>query len=124
MPLSSAARRISIPGTRLATEHGMIPELRMAQIVAVTRLGLPRTITGNCTHEPCVIGAAAGANLLWAEMGANPRDTEEDTEKGRGVDAEKCRRIFWEAGCAVLSGPSRFFEKNIEITINNGEDAP
>ncbi|MBI5845193.1 MAG: radical SAM protein [Deltaproteobacteria bacterium] len=109
---SGAARRISIPGTRMALEFGMISELRMAQIVAVTRLGMPRSVTGNCTHEPCVIGALAGANLLWAEIGANPRDTEKETEKGRGADAEKCRKIFWEADCGVLEGPSLFYRQN------------
>lgn len=106
---SGAARRISIPGTQMSIEHGMISELRMAQIVAVTRLGMPRSVMGNCTHEPCVIGALAGANLLWAEIGANPRDTLKETEKGRGADAEKCRKIYWEADCGVLSGPSLFY---------------
>jgi hypothetical protein len=38
----------------------MISELRMAQIVAVTRLAMPRTVPGNCTHEPCTLGAIAG----------------------------------------------------------------
>ena len=78
---SGAARRIAIPGTETA-RRGMISELRMAQIVAVTRLGVPRTVPGNCTHEPCTLGAIAGANLFWAEAGANPRDTREKTEEG------------------------------------------
>ncbi len=55
---SGAARRITIPGTEIAA-RGMISELRMAQIVAVTRLGVPRTVPGNCTHEPCTLGALA-----------------------------------------------------------------
>ena len=108
---SGAARRISISGTHLAQTFGMITELRLAQIVAITRLGLPRTIAGNCTHEPCVIGAAAGANLLWAEIGANPRDTTARTEDGRGFSVDGCRSIFNEAGCGILSGPSRFFNR-------------
>ncbi len=106
---SGAGRRISIPGTRLAQTFGMISELRLAQIVAITRLGLPRNVIGNCTHEPCVIGAAAGANLLWAEIGANPRDTMARTEDGRGCTVNACRNIFSEAGCGILEGPSRFF---------------
>lgn len=105
---SGAARRISLPGTELAQKHGMISELRMAQCVAATRLGLPRSVLGNCTHEPCALGAAAGANLFWAEIGANPRDTRERTEEGRGADLARCRQIFWEAGCGWLEGPSRF----------------
>ncbi len=107
---SGAARRISIPGTEMALRHGMITELRQAHIAAVTRLGMPRTVKGNCTHEPCVIGAAAGANLFWAEIGANPRDIKEKTEQGRGFSVQRCRELFEEANCGLLDGPSVFFE--------------
>jgi len=105
---SGAARRISIPGTDMA-KRGMISELRMAQIVAVTRLGIPRSVAGNCTHEPCTLGAMAGANLFWAEMGANPRDTAEKTEEGRGHTTKRCRTLFQESGWGILEGPSRFY---------------
>lgn len=105
---SGAARRISIPGTGIS-RRGMISELRMAQIVAVTRLGMPGSVAGNCTHEPCTLGAAGGANLFWAEVGANPRDTEEKTEKGRGETVESCRRIFYESQWDAWDGPSRFY---------------
>jgi biotin synthase len=105
---SGAARRIPIPGTDLAG-LGMISELRMAQIVAVTRLGVPRTVIGNCTHEPCTLGAMAGANLFWAEAGANPRDTIEKTEEGRGESVKSCRALFWEAGWSTWDGPSRYY---------------
>jgi biotin synthase len=105
---SGAARRISIPGTELA-DKGMITELRMAQIVAVTRLAVPRHIMGNCTHEPCTLGAVAGANLFWAEVGANPRDTTERTEEGRGETVARCRTLFGESGWNVWKGPSRYY---------------
>lgn len=105
---SGAARRIHIPGTEIA-KRGMISELRMAQIVAVTRLGMPRTVMGNCTHEPCTLGAVGGANLFWAEVGANPRDVEEQTEKGRGETVDKCASIFGESNWGVWNGPSRFY---------------
>ncbi len=105
---SGAARRISIPGTRMA-ERGMISELRMAQIVAVTRVSMPRTVRGNCTHEPCTLGGLGGANLFWAEVGANPRDTEAKTEEGRGDTVADCRQMFYECGWKVLEGPSRYF---------------
>lgn len=107
---SGAARRIVIPGTSLA-RHGMISELRMAQIVAVTRLAMPQTTIGNCTHEPCVIGAAAGATLFWAEIGANPRDTQDKTEQGRGAIVQQCRDFFADAETQVLHGPSRFYRE-------------
>ncbi len=105
---SGAARRIPIPGTEMA-KRGMISELRMAQIVAVTRLGIPRSVIGNCTHEPCALGAIAGANLFWAEVGANPRDKEVKTEEGRGKTVESCRKIFNESQWNVWDGPSRYY---------------
>ena len=105
---SGAARRIAIPGTQMAS-RGMISELRLAQIVAITRLSVPRTVLGHCTHEPCSLGAGAGANLFWAEAGANPRDVEEKTEEGRGETLESCKRIFRECGWKIWDGPSRYF---------------
>ena len=108
---SGAARRIAIPDTQMAS-RGMINELRMAQVVAVTRLGMPRTVIGNCTHEPCTLGAAAGANLFWAEVGANPRDVEEKTEEGRGETVESCRTLFRECGWNSWTGPSRYYNRH------------
>ncbi len=98
---SGSARRISIPGTEI-NKRGMISELRMAQIVAVTRLGMPRSVIGNCTHETCALGAIGGANLFWAEVGANPRDVKENTEEGRGHTVAGCAKIFEEAGMGYL----------------------
>jgi biotin synthase len=108
---SGAARRIPIPGTAME-KFGMISEYRMAFLVAVVRLAMGRELIGNCTHEPNVLGAAAGANLFWAEAGANPRDTEAETSRGRGLDVKACTRIFEEADWAVLQGPSVIFSKS------------
>ena len=105
---SGSARRIPIPGTKLA-KHGTVSEARMAHILAVVRLALGTDTPGNCTHEPSVIGAAAGANLFWAESGSNPRDTEADTEGKRGMTVQDCRRLLQEAEWEVLDGPSRFY---------------
>ncbi len=103
---SGAMRRIPIPGTAMA-RHGQLSELRIGYVVAVVRLAMGRMLIGNCTHEPNVVGAAAGANLFWAEIGPNPRDVEAHTEDSRGLDVAACRRIFQEADFEVLSGPSR-----------------
>jgi biotin synthase len=105
---SGAARRIAIPGTQMAS-RGMISELRMCQIVAVTKLAMPRTVLGNCTHEPCSLGPIAGANLFWAEVGANPRDVEKKTEEGRGETVEGCKYIFHESGWEIWDGRSRYY---------------
>ncbi|MDP8234986.1 MAG: radical SAM protein [Candidatus Erginobacter occultus] len=105
---SGAARRISIPGTSLEN-HGMVSESRMAYLVAVVRLAMGPEVIGNCTHEPNVPGAAAGANLFWAEVGSNPRDTSAETSKGRGLGVEACRKILEEADYRVLDGPSKIY---------------
>jgi biotin synthase len=106
---SGAMRRVTIPGTSLSA-HGMLGETRMAHIVAAVRLATPREVPGNCTHEPNVMGAVAGANLLWAEAGSNPRDVVNNTEKSRGYNVVKCREILVDAGWQVLDGPSKFFK--------------
>jgi len=103
-----AARRIPISGTKLAA-YGIVSEARMAHILAVVRLAMGFGVQGNCTHEPNAAGAIAGANLFWAESGANPRDDREQTEKSRGLNVEGCRRLFVEAEWDVPAGPSRFF---------------
>jgi len=105
---SGAARRIPIPNTEMA-RHGIVSEAKMAHILAVVRLALDYEVPGNCTHEPNVIGAAAGANLLWAEAGSNPRDTEADTEGKRGMTVKDCIRALEEAEWQVLQGPSKFY---------------
>jgi biotin synthase len=112
---SGSARRIPIPQTKLA-QYGIVSEARMAHILAVVRIALRYEIPGNCTHEPNVIGAAAGANLLWAETGSNPRDIEKETEGRRGMSVQQCKKIFQEAEWAVLSGPSKFFNSGEKLT--------
>jgi biotin synthase len=102
---SGAMRRIPIPGSTLE-KYGMISEYRMAFLVAVVRLAMGRDLTGNCTHEPNLLGATAGANLFWAEVGTNPRDTEAETSKGRGMDVKSCMEILKEADFDILQGPS------------------
>jgi len=108
---SGAARRIPIPGTSMSG-RGIINEMRLAQIVAVTRLGMPESVIGNCTHEPCTLGAIGGANLFWAEVGANPRDIEEKTEEGRGGTVSSLKSIFKESNWDVWSGPTRYSQHN------------
>ncbi|TCK60409.1 radical SAM protein [Seleniivibrio woodruffii] len=107
---SGAMRRITIPGSDLE-QYGMISELRLAQIVAVTRIATPMTVLGNCTHEPNVMGAMAGANLFWAEVGGNPRDTKEKTEENRGVSVADCAKLLSEAEWQVAKHPSAYYNK-------------
>lgn len=107
-------RRITIPGSDLE-QYGMISELRLAQIVAVTRIATPATVAGNCTHEPNVLGASAGANLFWAEVGANPRDTNEKTEENRGMSVADCSKLLAEADWQVGKRPSVYYKKSHSV---------
>ncbi|MBL7211593.1 MAG: radical SAM protein [Desulfobacteraceae bacterium] len=110
---SGAMRRISIPGSSLE-KYGIISEFCLAYLVSVVRLAMGRDLTGNCTHEPNLLGATAGANLFWAEVGTNPRDTEVETSKGRGLGVASCIEMFKEADFEILKGPSVIYsERNI-----------
>jgi len=113
---SGAMRRITVPGSSQA-KYGMISELRIAQIVAVTRLATPRNVLGNCTHEPNVMGAYAGANLFWAESGGNPRDITEKTEESRGMSVGDCANLLREADWDINCGKSKFFDKKHSVLV-------
>jgi biotin synthase len=108
---SGAMRRIMIPNSEMA-KYGMISEYRMAYLVSVVRLSMGVNLNGNCTHEPNLLGPTTGANLFWAEVGTNPRDTEVETSKGRGLDVETCRKILMEADFEMLEGPSVIYSEN------------
>jgi biotin synthase len=108
---SGAMRRISIPGSELE-RYGMISEYRLSFLVAVVRLAMGRDLIGNCTHEPNLLGTVSGANLFWAEVGTNPRDTETETSRGRGLNVKSCIKMFREADFDVLKGPSVIYSKN------------
>ncbi len=99
----AAMRRVSIPGSRL-NAHGQITNLRLAQVTAVVALATLQTreTTNIAVHEPNLLGLVAGANAIYAETGANPRDTERDTAAGRGLDVPAARAMLREAGFAWL----------------------
>jgi biotin synthase len=99
----AAMRRVCVPGTPLSS-RGQITELRLAQIVAVVTLaafGCKET-SNIAVHEPNLLGLCAGANAIYAETGANPRDTAADTSGHRGLDMNDCRKMLFEAGFAGL----------------------
>lgn len=95
----AAMRRVYIPSAPLAP-HGQITELRLAQVVAavtLATLGCPDT-RSIAVHEPNLLGLTAGANTVYAETGANPRDMEEETTGHRGRDIDDCKLMLYEAG--------------------------
>jgi biotin synthase len=95
----AAMRRVYIPETPLSG-YGQITELRLAQVTAVVALAsLACPDTKNiAVHEPNLIGLTSGANVVYAETGANPRDTEENTSGHRGRDIRGCKAMLYEAG--------------------------
>jgi biotin synthase len=105
--LHGAMRRVSSEGMPL--HHcGETSAFELARVVAVCRLVVGDSVLAHCTHEPNLPSLLAGANLLWAETGPNPRDAEVDTSTthGRGLSVEECQRMLWEAGFRLLRGPS------------------
>lgn len=99
----AAMRRVYLANSPLA-HHGQITELRLAQVVAVVALAtLDCPDTRNiAVHEPNLIGLTSGANVVYAETGANPRDVEAETSGHRGLDMAACRRMLYEAGFRAL----------------------
>jgi len=117
---SGAAHRVSVPGTALA-HYGEVTHWYLARTVAVTRLVMGDTVVANCTHEPNMPSLLAGANLLWAEVGSNPRDEDKETEKSRGLSVRRCQNLLWHAGYEPRVGPSPSvfgpaWQKQTEIT--------
>ena len=118
----AAMRRVYVPGVPLS-RNGQITERRLAQVVAVVTLA-----TLNCretqniaVHEPNLLGLAAGANVVYAESGANPRDREADTEKNRGLDMAGCRKMLYEAGFArLLRGDGTTVSLDVEYLLEQG----
>jgi len=103
---AGVGKRIGVPGTRLF-DRGMLTDVANAQMVAVYRLAAGCGLRLNCSANT-VMTAASGANLAWAEVGTNPRDTVARTEKGgRGNDIEHCRKMFAASGWDVVEGPSQ-----------------
>ncbi len=99
----AAMRRVYVPGTPLAP-RGQITERRLTQIaavVALASLGCEET-KSIAVHEPNLLGLCAGANAVYAETGANPRDTAADTSGHRGTAIDDCRKMLYEAGFTGL----------------------
>jgi biotin synthase len=94
---SGVMRRINFPGSPCATD-GMISELELARMVAVSRLVMAEAPMAHCTHEPHAASLIAGANLFFPEVGSSPRDKKADTAQGRGASIASCRQMFKEMG--------------------------
>lgn len=103
---AGVGKRIAVPGTQLY-DRGMLTDVANANMVAIYRLATGLDLRLNCSANT-VMTAASGANLAWAEVGTNPRDTVERTENGgRGASLATQRKMFLASGWEVLDGPSK-----------------
>lgn len=103
---SGVGRRIAVPGTKIF-DRGMITDVANANMVAIYRLATGLDYKLNCSANTALT-AASGANLAWAEVGTNPRDTVARTEHGgRGAAIESQRKMFQAGGWEVRVGPSQ-----------------
>ena len=92
---SGIMRRINFPGSPMAA-HGMITELEMARMLAVSRLVMGDVPSAHCSHEPHEISLLAGGNLFFPEVGSNPRDGIEQMGAGRGKSIRETKQIHRE----------------------------
>ena len=89
-------RRIAVQGTPLF-HQGQITAAELSKIAAVTNIAVKPARSMN-VHEPSQMSLLAGVNQLYAELGANPRDNNSNTENNRGFSAQKAWEMLWEAG--------------------------
>lgn len=104
---SGAMRRTTVPGSSFE-KYGDISFGRLATVAAVTALATGPDILGNCSHEPSQLCAQAGANIMWASRGTDPRDTSPETQRGYSVG--QVREIYFETDWKVWEGPSRYYQ--------------
>jgi len=89
-------RRTPVLGTPLF-DSGKITASELTKIAAVTNIVVNPSRAMN-VHEPNQMALLAGVNQLYAELGANPRDTKSETENSRGFTPEKAWDMLWETG--------------------------
>ena len=94
---SGIMRRINFPGSPMEG-YGMITELEMARMLAVSRLVMGDIPSAHCSHEPHEISLMAGGNLFFPEVGSNPRDGMEQIGTGRGKSIVQTQQIHREMG--------------------------
>jgi hypothetical protein len=86
------------------TGGGLLNNLRLAQVTAVVAPSTLRSrrTTSIAVHEPNLLGLVSGADAIYAETGANPRDLAQDTSGSRGIDVPAAKRMLHEAGFTQL----------------------
>jgi len=97
--IMAVMRRVPIEGTPKFLD-GTIDALEFTKIVAVSRIAVNPKKSMNA-HETNYMTLLAGVNQLYAEVGANPRDKETETQTSRGLKVEDCVKILKDVGYHV-----------------------
>ena len=95
--LSGAMARVPVKGTPLY-ELGPLPERRLAQIIAVTRLASGYSAPDICVHPPSKTAMYWGANVVVVDVGAVPRAIGVSSSEWNGFGIQTAETWFKEAG--------------------------
>lgn len=95
--LSGSMARVNIPGTPFADQPAL-PDRRLAQIVAMTRLGGGWQTPDICVHPPTQIALEWGANVMVVETGAVPREKDEPVGEWKRFGVKDAMMMFDKAG--------------------------
>jgi biotin synthase len=95
----AAMRRTPVDGTPLC-HNGTISTPELCKIAAVAMLVVRPRRSMN-VHEVTEMSLLAGINQLYAEAGANPRDTDDNTENNRGFNVAALRKMLENSGYTV-----------------------
>lgn len=88
-------RRIPVSGTSLYG-RGQISAVELCKIAAVARI-VTRPHRAMNAHETTPMSLICGVNQLYAEIGANPRDEQSNTEQNRGLTVRDVRQLLIDA---------------------------
>ncbi|MDR0310088.1 MAG: radical SAM protein [Acidobacteriota bacterium] len=95
----SVMRRTPVEGTPLFG-NGTVSTPELCKIAAVALLVVRPSRSMN-VHEATEMSLLAGVNQLYAEAGANPRDTDDNTENNRGHSVSAMRNMLENSGYVV-----------------------
>lgn len=111
----SAMRRTMVPSLPIS-QRGVISQLRLAQIVSLITLTtvthFPKVLAVAC-HEPNLLGLTAGSNIVAAEYGPNPRESQSEGSVHVALSMNDARKMLFEAGYTSLFTPQL---KSIDLT--------
>lgn len=100
---NAVMRRINISGSAMES-RGQISLMRSAQIVAIVAIAMAHTtqLSSIAIHEPDLLGLSSGANCIYAEFEANPRDTDNNVCQHRGLSLTQCHAMLRDVGFTSL----------------------